>query len=470
MAFRNCRRNLDLKNKIHDRMERMPEERDVAARELVRRVYDEDQGRIQAKAYVDEEIYRLEMDTIFKRCWLFLGHETQIAKPGDFLTTYMGEDPVVVVRQKDGSVAAFLNQCRHRGMRLCRSDKGNARNFTCIYHGWVYGLAGELKGVPLEEPAYGAVDRSSWSARPVPRIARYKGLIFGCWDAAAPDFEDYLGDAAFYLDVLLDRSAAGSEAIGGIHKWVIPCNWKFAAEQFASDMYHAPVAHLSVSLSVTAAVEEEDVAFGQEGRQFRSDRGHGTGFFVGAGRRQLLGSFVGPEVARYAMEEGMDSAVARLGHVRGEYMHAQHMTVFPNFSFLPSANTVRVWHPKGPNEIEVWAWTLVEKDASEEVKEAYRVGGLRSFSAAGIFEQEDGENWVEIQRVLKGHSARETWFNVGMGLGRARDDDPQFPGRIGWVYSEEAARGFYAQWQRLLTDPEAPIIPEPELEHADAAE
>lgn len=440
----------------------------AAAHEKACASFDRQAGTIRASAYVDPDIYRLEMDRIFRRCWLFLAHETQIAKAGDFLTTYMGEDPVVVVRQRDGEVKAFLNQCRHRGMRLCRADAGKAKNFTCVYHGWVYGLGGELVGVPLEEPAYGAVERADWSARPVPRIARYKGLIFGCWDADVPDFEAYLGDAAFYLDVLLDRSPAGTEAIGGIHKWVIPCNWKFAAEQFASDMYHAPVAHLSATVSTMTDLGENP-EWGLEGRQFASDRGHGTGFFTGAGRRELYSSFVGPEVARYAMEEGMAAATERLGFTRGEFMHAQHMTIFPNFSFLPSVNTVRVWHPKGPNEIEVWAWNLVEADASDAVKEAYRVGGLRSFSASGIFEQEDGENWVEIQRVLQGPMARETVFHVGMGLGRSRSDDPEFPGSVGWVYSEEAARGFYSQWQRLLTDPGAPFIPaarDAELRHA----
>jgi phenylpropionate dioxygenase-like ring-hydroxylating dioxygenase large terminal subunit len=410
------------------------------------------------------------MESIFRRCWLFLAHETQIPKPGDFLSTYMGEDPVVVARQANGEVKAFLNQCRHRGMRLCRADAGKAKSFTCVYHGWVYGLGGELVGVPLEEPAYGSVDRAEWGARPVPRIARYKGLIFGCWDPDVPDFVDYLGQAAFYLDILLDRSPAGTEAIGGIHKWVIPCNWKFAAEQFASDMYHGPVAHLSATVS-TLSDQGKNPEWGAEGRQFASDRGHGMGFFTGAGRRELYSSFVGPEVARYAMEEGMETATDRLGFIRGEFMHAQHMTVFPNFSFLPSVNTVRVWHPKGPNEIEVWAWNLVEADASEKVKEAYRVGGLRSFSASGIFEQEDGENWVEIQRVLQGPMAQETLFHVGMGMGKSRNDDPDFPGSVGWVYSEEAARGFYSQWQRLLTDPEAPFIPATvETEARDAAE
>lgn len=441
-----------------------------AAREKARSIFDSDAGTIGASAYVDPDIYRLEMDTVFRRCWLFLAHETQIRNPGDFLATYMGEDPVVVVRQKDGGVKAFLNQCRHRGMRLCRSDAGKAKNFTCVYHGWVYDLGGELVGVPLEEPAYGKVDRAAWGARPVPRIARYKGLIFGCWDEDAPEFTDYLGDAAFYLDILLDRSPAGTEAIGGIHKWVIPCNWKFAAEQFASDSYHALVAHLSAT-AVTMPDGGYSSDWGGEGHQFSSDRGHGTGFFLDGGRREMLEAFVGPVVARYAMEEGMRSAVERLGVTRGQRMHAQHMTVFPNFSFLPSVNTVRVWHPKGPNEIEVWAWSLVEADASDEVKEAYRVGGLRSFSASGIFEQEDGENWVEIQRVLQGPVARDTTFHVGMGLGRSSPGHAEFPGELGWVFSEVAARGFYTQWQRLLSDPGAPVIPAPRQEEArDAAE
>ncbi len=87
------------------------------------------------------------------------------------------------------------------------------------------------------------------------------------------------------------------------------------------------------------------------------------------------------------------------------------------------------------------------------------MGGLRTFSASGIFEQEDGENWVEIQRVLQSPTARDTLFHVGMGMGGARHDDPDFPGEVGWIFSEHAARGFYTQWQRLLTEPDAPVIP-----------
>ena len=105
------------------------------------------------------------------------------------------------------------------------------------------------------------------------------------------------------------------------------------------------------------------------------------------------------------------------------------MTVFPTFSFLPQIQTLRVWHPRGPGEIEVWAWALVDRDAPPEVKNAVRLGVLRTFSAGGIFEQDDGENWLEIQKVLRGYKARQQKLNLAMGLGHDRTDDRAFPGQ-----------------------------------------
>jgi hypothetical protein len=129
------------------------------------------------------------------------------------------------------------------------------------------------------------------------------------------------------------------------------------------------------------------------------------------------------------------------------------MTVFPTFSFLPGTYTMRVWHPRGPGEIEVWAWALVEKGMTAEQKEAIRVGVMRTFSASGMLEQDDGENWLEIQRVLRGYMARRNTLNVQMGLGHERTDDPRFPGRTNHVFAETAARGFYNRWAELISQP-----------------
>ena len=97
----------------------------------VRHLVDAEHGLMSRRIFIEREIYEQELEHIFARCWLFLCHESQIPQPGDFFSTYMGEDPVLVVRDTQGQVHAFLNVCRHRGNRLCRADRGNASTFTC---------------------------------------------------------------------------------------------------------------------------------------------------------------------------------------------------------------------------------------------------------------------------------------------------------------------------------------------------
>jgi phenylpropionate dioxygenase-like ring-hydroxylating dioxygenase large terminal subunit len=285
-------------------------------------------------------------------------------------------------------------------------------------------------------------------------VETYKGLIFANWDADAPDLDTYLGEAKFYMDHMLDRTEAGTVAISGVQKWVIPCNWKFAAEQFCSDMYHAgTTSHLSGILAgLPEGVELGDLAPPTTGLQYRATwGGHGTGFYIGD--PNLLLAIMGPVITEYWTKgAAAEKAAERLGsEERGTQLMAQHMTIFPTCSFLPGINTIRAWHPRGPNEIEVWAFTVVDADAPDDIKEEYRRQTLRTFSAGGVFEQDDGENWVEIQHVLRGYKARSQPFNAEMGLGMAKDDDPNYPGKISYVYSEEAARGLYTHWARMMT-------------------
>lgn len=251
----------------------------------VTKLVDYENGLLDPRIYTDPDLYEAELEHVFGRCWLFLAHDSMIPKAGDFIQTYMAEDPVLVVRQADGSVKAFLNQCRHRGMRICRADLGSTKTFTCSYHGWAYDIAGRLINVPHEADGYHSeIDKAEWGPIQVAEVASYKGLIFGTWDPTAPSLEDYLGDFKWYLDSFWDRWPGGTQVIGGVHKWVISCNWKFAAEQFASDMYHAEISHASAIMALApqrqVSVEEQAERRMQGGRQVSSPNGHGMGFFT----------------------------------------------------------------------------------------------------------------------------------------------------------------------------------------------
>ena len=186
---------------------------------------DREHGLVSRRIFADPELYQLELERIFARCWLFLGHESQVARPGDFVTTRMGNEPIILTRDTAGQIRALINTCRHRGNSICRAEAGRAHSFTCTYHGWTYGLDGRLIGVPgYEERYYGELDRSQWGLIPVTQVASYKGLVFGTFDATAPPLEDYLGEARWALDYILDQRAGGTEVVGGVYKWVINSN------------------------------------------------------------------------------------------------------------------------------------------------------------------------------------------------------------------------------------------------------
>ena len=421
---------------------------------------DSRRGTIDPEIFHSRELYDLEQEKIFGRCWLFLAHDTMLPKPGDFIQTYMGEDPVLVVRQRDGSVKAFLNQCRHRGMRICRADEGNTKAFTCSYHGWAYNTAGELINVPHEEDGYfNELDKKEWGPTQVTQIANHKGYIFGTWDATAPDFETYLGDMAWYFDAWCDLWEGGTEIVGGGIRWVMDCNWKFASEQFASDTYHGAVAHASASMVGGPPTPEIPVSrpdflkWAGNSRQFASPNGHGTGFNIGGGPFAPMYAATAAEHAAldifWAETEAKGSE--RLGELRAKKMGGGgHHTIFPTFSFLSYNRTMRVWQPRGPEQIETWSWISVPAAATQEVKEAIRRLSIRCFTPAGLLEQDDGENWNEIQKVLKGWMARQRPFNTQMGLGHAKIDADGLPGRTSNGFAEDGARHFYQRWVDLL--------------------
>lgn len=404
-------------------------------------------GLIDRSVFTDKRLYEQEQARVFASSWLFLGHVEQLTKVGDFFTTYMGEDPVIVTKDKSGRIRAFLNSCRHRGARVLRADYGTTKAFTCTYHGWSFDLEGKLISVPNEagypEETW---DRDDWGLVEVAQLDTVLGLIFATWNPKAPTLDEQLGDMKWYMEAFLDRDSEGTTLVGGITKWVLKGNWKLAAEQFGTDWYHVNMSHASalMVLSPTGRGPKADIV-NTPGRQYSDERGNGTGFPVHPKSR-----FDAQPVHEYYDYEQL---AERLGRSRVEGpLTTGHATVFPNFSYLPVNGSIRVWHPKGPDEMEVWAWTVLDKSMPEEVREAQRLYNLRTFGPSGIFEQDDGENWSEIQAISHGWRTNTVPLNYQMGLG-TEENDGVHPGETSGLYSDAAGRRFYQAWANLMNTP-----------------
>ena len=432
------------------------------------KLVDLDRGLLSRRVFTDPEIYKVELERIFAKCWLFLAHDSMIPKSGDFMTTFMGEDHVIVTRGRDEKVHAMLNTCRHRGNRVCLFDSGNAAAFTCTYHGWSYDTAGKLIGVPfLKEAYYDELDKSEWGLVPVPRIESIGGMTFGSWDPNAPSLVEYLGELGWFMErLVLGTWNGGLEFVTGRHVYTARANWKIIAENFAGDHYHTSVTHASAYKLGLAPhpAGYEDVQDPNGPFEVALRPGHGAGG-VYTGRppfeRDLaVAERLGPEVVAYAKER-----YARLTEVMRDTpclpYRQGHGNMFPNLSWSGQANATGgrsfyLLQPKGPLHTEIWIWFAVERNAPQAVKDLVRgQSGQMGQLPSGFFAQDDAENFERVTESARTTIAKRYPFNIGMQLGhegqwpgQEKWDVAGIPGLVGPRYGEHSQRLFYSFWAK----------------------
>lgn len=441
--------------------------------DLSQMLADVRRGMIPAYVYNDAEVFQLEKDHIFERSWIFLAHESEIPEPGDYVVRRILEDSFIVVRDEGGEVRVLFNMCLHRGMQICRAEMGNASHFRCSYHGWSYRNDGKLVGLPFHAEAYGGEDGFSKSGQtllPAPSVDTYNGLIFANLDPNAEPLREFLGEFAYYLDFYTKQSEDGME-VRGPQRWRVKSNWKIGAENAAGDSYHTPQTHRSVV--EIGLFREPTGAKRKTGALYWCDKGGGTTYKLPPGTFRERLRYVGysdemidrietswsPEQKRLVSDDGFMISAA---------------TLFPSFSLVHNwpkvdANTdddsvvpfitMRVWQPISSTETEVISWFMVDKNATEEFKEASYKGYLMCFGSTGMFEQDDVENWVSITTLAGGSMAKRLLLNSRMGLTSADKPlnapvaDFHGPGTAYIGYGEFNQRALLREWADCIERP-----------------
>jgi phenylpropionate dioxygenase-like ring-hydroxylating dioxygenase large terminal subunit len=429
-----------------------------SAAELRALVHEE---KIHRRAYLDPQLFELEMERIFKRAWIYVGHESQVAKPGDFFTTRIARMPVVMSRHTDGKVYVLYNRCGHRGALVVQEAQGNCKRFQCMYHGWTYETNGDLKAITFPEgfgpevldkcdPQYGMVRLAG--------VDTYRGFVFAKQVRSGPSLLEWLGDARAAIDEVVDRSPLGEvEISAGCHRYIYRGNWKLQADNLG-DQTHAPFSHVS--------------SLGSDGYQFRRRSGtSGTRIKIVdergniAMRSQGLWSYPGGHASTGshgmdgeqrggAFEEYHRVMVAAYGAERAAEIlrHKRHTAYFyPSVDFHVLANAVRVIHPLTVDKTEVTIWPIKLKGAPDEIfHEALRFVNL-SHAAASLGQTDDVEAFERSQRAFETSGAE--WVNFVGGIGQ---DAPSAErgGIHGPPCSELGVRGMHRAWLDYMTNAE----------------
>jgi phenylpropionate dioxygenase-like ring-hydroxylating dioxygenase large terminal subunit len=410
-------------------------------------------GEIERLIFSDPDFYKEEQEKIFTRSWLYIGHESQIQKKGDFFLSKMGEESVIVTRDKREKIRVMLNSCRHRGMKVCRYDEGNTNRFYCPYHAWTYSSEGDLVGVHAQDEAYTQpFDHSQWGLVQVAKIATLRGTIWATWDPEAPSLDEFLGTAKRTLEVAfgpLDGGDGEIELFGGIQKWTIQSNWKLVAENGSGDVLHGP-SHASVDLASIApsgkAGRKDEL-----GEKVLGSHPEGHGFIYNKWPMDReRNDYQRSPIVNAWFKEKWRLRVERMGENASVWPRLG--AVFPNMSFHSNQpRSIIMAHPVGPDKTELWRVYYVDKDTPLEVRAWLRQYYLSYSGPAGMTEQDDMENWQYATKGSMGTIARRHPFHYKAGIERG-GPDPLIPGVVTQnpYQTEQNARGILRRWAQFM--------------------
>ena len=400
--------------------------------------------RVHGSLYTDPSIFAEELEKIWYRSWVFVGHESEVAQPNDYVRKKLGLQDVVMTRDKDGQIHLLLNRCSHRGNQVCDDAKGNSGTFRCPYHGWTFRNDGELVGIPFFK-GYGTRKLNLPLGR-VPRVDSYQGFVFGSFATEGPSLIEHLGDAAGEIDRLARLSPEGRvELNAGWLQHTSRANWKLVAEN-ETDGYHPQFVHGSIfgvtGSPIGALYSDSSTAVTRDLGNGHSENDLRPEFRKFAEPMRWFGT------TESRVPEYVAAMRARYGEDAERIMieGAPHVMIFPNL-FIAEIQVFNI-QPVAVNECVQYA-TAVQLAGAPELNRRMVSQCIGSVGPAGMLLADDTEMYERNQHGLEALSPE--WLDIRRGLNREKVDERGHP--VGGPTDETGMRAFWAQYKNLMETP-----------------
>lgn len=405
-------------------------------------------AKVATSMYEDPELFRLEMEKIFRKTWVWVAHDSEFPDKGSFKLSQVGLEPVIVVRDRKGVIHVMVNRCRHRAATVCEVKKGKTSSFQCPYHGWGYGLDGSLRALPYPEQ-YGDDFNKEQHGLQRLRTESYQGLVFATFNEEAEPLVDFLGaEVCRYIDLFMKQGGGFPVKVLGEHQFSVPMNWKVQLEN-TTDAYHFPVVHKSFMQSLDGETEEI-FRFLETGKGFVEDLGNGHS--VMAMIPELIDldeNLDAPiperftELAQQLRDEGYpEDQVKKI--VRAVGGAGFNLNLFPNVSF--SLAFFRVLTPVSVEKTDI-RHIAIGMEGGPAAANQMRLRLHEHFQGPmGFGSPDDAEVWERVQRGTKGGEALPILVNRGLV-----DETPGAVGPRGHISAETGMRAAYKMWKRMMS-------------------